>query len=152
MKLTQRERQILIGAAVDLAAWRTAEPVPTWPKMTGAERQHNDAIGNARDRIVDCAPAKWLGREKLLPSDRVANSRAYASLQAKGLAARMSARGEHGQRFKTFALEILPAGEALAAELHAQQNTPSPAIEPAPVAASSIPKRDAFQLFQKWED
>src|SRR5690349_9534106 len=118
MKLTNRERLILTGAVRDLAAYRVAVPPANRPKtMTLAERQLDDAIYNAQRRVVDCRPARWLGRERLLPSDRVANSRAYASLEAKGLVARVTARGNYGQAFKTYALGITPEGEAFANQI-----------------------------------
>lgn len=117
MKLTNRERLILSGAVRDLATYRTAVPPAHGGTMTLTERQLDDAIYNAQRRVVDCRPAHWLGRERLLPSDRVANSRAYASLQAKGLVVRVTAKGNYGQAFKTYALGITPEGESLANQI-----------------------------------
>ena len=132
MKLTNRERLILSGAVRDLATYRVALPPAHGGTMTLAERQLDDAIYNARQRVVDCRPAQWLGRERLLPSDRVANSRAYASLEAKGLVARVTARGNYGQAFKTYALGITPEGEAFANQITEPVETGS-----TPAAATS---------------
>jgi hypothetical protein len=85
--------------------------------MTLDDRQLDDAIDNAKRRVVDCRPAKWLGRERLLPSGRVANSCAYASLQAKGLVVRGTSRGNYGQAFKTYSLGTTPEGESFAKQI-----------------------------------
>jgi hypothetical protein len=123
MRLTPREKQILLGAARDLATWRS-RPAPTWTGDRHGDAVYRARVADAAAGVVEIDPGRWLGPQSA--ADAVSNSRVYKSLERKGLVVRVGAALEFGQRFRTSALRITEAGERLAAELLANES-PSPA-------------------------
>jgi len=156
MRLSHLQKQILIAAAHDLAAWRTTEAIPTADVSkicgrTGLEaRRHNANVAAAQDGLVPIDAATWLGRP-LNASDAASFSRCLRTLESRGLVNRVAGGQQRGQHLHTAALQLTPAGEALAAELLAKQEIkPSPATtEAASVATSPIEAGDVAASIPK---
>jgi hypothetical protein len=120
--LTKIQSQLLRGAVADLQAMRSGQSVPgvvSW-------REIQQATEDAAAGLVRLATARWLGVDVLPPAGRMAATRAYRKLEARGLVVR---RAERWASERANYVEILPAGIQLAAEHHAERNEtngPSP--------------------------
>src|SRR5262245_60806431 len=84
-QLNRLERLILIGAVADLRQLKRTRS-PTWGNS--ALRR---AIQDAREEnLVKCDPARWLDERLETAAQRMAVSRAYVSLELRGLIDRVA--------------------------------------------------------------
>jgi hypothetical protein len=120
--------KLLTSVFLDLQRLRSAPPPCDGTAEPRAE--HRIARENAAKGVVRCDATRWLGRP-LTPSDRVANSRAYADLARRGLIDRIGAT--KAAKGYTAWIRLTPEGEALAAALLADAT--ARAVNTADVAA-----------------
>lgn len=81
-------------------------------------------------------PSQWFGRE-LTSADRVKAHRTYGQLERRGLIQRHAWRDGTRRRFKTAALSLTPAGEAVAASLGVAFDDVTDASQVAQTAAAA---------------
>jgi hypothetical protein len=114
MRLTDRQRAILVGIASDVSRL-AARPLPCGYD-THRERQ---AITDAKSNIVRSEPSRWL-HTALTPSLHVMLGRDYRKLESLGLITRHAFGLEGGRQTH---LGITAAGRDVAQQLAAEQTT-----------------------------
>jgi hypothetical protein len=106
-KLTRLEADLLVGAVTALLAAQS-KPVPDGYGYAAEKRISWDAA----EGLVRCTPGSWAAVDTSDPAERMRISRAYASLERRGLVERVSQTGRQITHLAPTA-----AGMAMAATL-----------------------------------
>lgn len=131
-----RLETILVGAYLDLLAWKAKPGVPVSGLGSGRHRMliHNSRVRDAQEDVVDCHAARWLSRPPLA-GDAACNSRTYRELEQRGFAVPLHASKSGPGR--TVALHLTEAGKLKAAELLSQISDSSMSVESTAAAPTS---------------